>query len=134
MDTLNETFTNIANAIRTKTGDTATMTPAEMVTKINSIQTGVDLDSLAFKIWSTPTNYTVGAGGSKTFSTKHETVGRLIIILYSELNQFTVKNAEPIINQNGMYIGEVTETQFIYNNNSGSIDDTVTYSALLISE
>lgn len=134
MATLNETFTNIANAIRNKTGDTATMTPAEMVTKINSIQTGVDLDSLTFKIWATPTNYTVEAGGSKTFSTTHETVGRLIIILYSELNQFTIKNAEPIINQNGMYIGEVTETQFIYNNNSGSIDDTVTYSALLISE
>lgn len=35
-----QTFTDIANAIREKTGKSALMTPAEMVTEIGSIQTG----------------------------------------------------------------------------------------------
>lgn len=37
MATLSEVFSNIANAIRTKTGKTATMTPAEMVTEIGAL-------------------------------------------------------------------------------------------------
>ena len=37
MATLNQVFTNIANAIRNKTGKSATMTPAEMTTEIGKL-------------------------------------------------------------------------------------------------
>lgn len=37
MATLSEIFTNIANAIRNKTGKTATMTPTDMVTEIRTL-------------------------------------------------------------------------------------------------
>lgn len=38
--TLTEVFSSIANAIRSKTGKTATIKPVDMATEINSIQTG----------------------------------------------------------------------------------------------
>lgn len=40
MSTLTDTFSDIADAIRAKTGSSATMTPAEMPTEIGSISTG----------------------------------------------------------------------------------------------
>lgn len=40
MSTLTDTFSDIADAIRAKTGRSATMTPAEMPAEIGSISTG----------------------------------------------------------------------------------------------
>lgn len=40
MATLREVFSSIANAIRSKTGKTATIKPVDMATEIESIQTG----------------------------------------------------------------------------------------------
>lgn len=40
MSTLTDTFSDIADAIRAKTGSSATMTPAEMPTEIGNISTG----------------------------------------------------------------------------------------------
>lgn len=40
MSTLTDTFTDIADAIRAKTGKSDTMTPAEMPTEISSIGGG----------------------------------------------------------------------------------------------
>lgn len=40
MSTLTDTFSDIADAIRAKTGRSATMTPAEMPTEIGNISTG----------------------------------------------------------------------------------------------
>lgn len=40
MSTLTDIFSDIADAIRAKTGSSATMTPAEMPTEIGNISTG----------------------------------------------------------------------------------------------
>lgn len=40
MSTLTDTFSDIADAIRAKTGKSDTMTPAEMPTEIGNISTG----------------------------------------------------------------------------------------------
>lgn len=40
MSTLTDTFSDIADAIRAKTGSSATMTPAQMPTEIGNISTG----------------------------------------------------------------------------------------------
>lgn len=45
MATLTETFTNIANAIRTKTGKEDAMTPAEMVGEIEGIEVGANIQT-----------------------------------------------------------------------------------------
>lgn len=51
MSTLTDTFQAIANAIRAKTGSSATMTPAQMPTAISSIGgEGVELIYLKDKI------------------------------------------------------------------------------------
>ncbi len=42
MSELTNVFTNIADAIRSKTGSSATMTPAQMATKIEGISTGIE--------------------------------------------------------------------------------------------
>lgn len=55
-----ETLVNIANAIRAKTGRTATMTPAQMVTEIGSIQGGGGA--------SLPSSISAIDGGEFTFS------------------------------------------------------------------
>lgn len=49
MSTLTDTFSDIADAIRAKTGSSATMTPAEMPTEIASISGGGGADSLKVK-------------------------------------------------------------------------------------
>lgn len=40
MSTLTDTFSDIADAIRAKTGSSATMTPSQMPTEIGNISTG----------------------------------------------------------------------------------------------
>lgn len=61
MATLTEVFTNIANAIRNKTGKTNTMTPAEMVSEINTLVKPTSTKSASIY---TPTtlNQTIAAG------------------------------------------------------------------------
>lgn len=46
MSTLTDTFSDIADAIRVKTGRSATMTPAEMPAEIGSISTGSQLTKI----------------------------------------------------------------------------------------
>lgn len=46
MSTLTDTFSDIADAIRAKTGKVDTMTPAEMPTEIASISTGSQITNI----------------------------------------------------------------------------------------
>lgn len=46
--TLREVFSSIANAIRSKTGKTATIKPVDMATEINNIQTGSGVNQLQY--------------------------------------------------------------------------------------
>lgn len=80
MATLSEIFTNIANAIRGKTGKTTTMTPAEMATEINNLVLGnlsnvTGGDFLVTVVNNTPYEISIGtcfldsaSGGSGTGS------------------------------------------------------------------
>lgn len=70
MATLSEVFSNIANAIRTKTGKTATMTPAEMVTEIGALSdTSTDTVTAAKMLSGTTAHDKSGTKVTGTIST-----------------------------------------------------------------
>lgn len=114
MATLNETFTNIANAIRNKTGDTATMTPAEMVTKINNIST-LDISKLSATVTMETQGYHVSAGESVVINLTLNSNYRTYLFFYSDIDQdYTITNTTPILNKYGLYVGEITGNQLVY--------------------
>lgn len=71
MATLSEVFSNIANEIRNKTGKTATMTPAEMVTEIGTLSdTSADTVTAATMLSGTTAHDKSGAKVTGTIATK----------------------------------------------------------------
>lgn len=71
MPTLTETFRNIAAAIRGRTGKTATMTPAEMVTEISKLSdTSADTVTAAKMLSGTTAHDKSGAKVTGTIATK----------------------------------------------------------------
>lgn len=131
MATLNETFTNIANAIRNKTGDTATMTPAEMVTAISNISGKSSESDITFSTVLSPTSVDLGADSSATIPVDHSK--RFFAIIYNDANSIRITNCNILMSNDALYLVEASsQTSNIIITNTASYRNYVVYGSFTL--
>ena len=95
---LGELFTNIANAIRTKTGSTDAIIADEFPSKIQSISTGINLPEIADDVLGSPSDL---ASGKQLIDDNGNIVTGVVVDSKSSYTKFGAEPQERISNYDG---------------------------------